>query len=310
MRRKENYTRHVAVAFGLTLAILTSFQVYILREPVRIEADKSRDQLIAVTVGRSLYAENCAMCHGKEGEGVDGPPLNDRAFLSETSDSRIFSLISSGVPGSEMPAWNQVHGGPFTDEQVRQLVAFIRSWEPNAPDRQAEAMRGDAARGLAIFNSTCIVCHGKDGQGSDRAPALNDPEKLTRFDDEWYIDTISEGRPAQGMPTWGTVLSPPQIRDLVALLRAWQRGETIQVIGPMEILAEAIHMLEHGDLHAAEHALEEAAKNTSGDLLTALNEAMQALEAGDKVAAEEALHRAEELLGAGEEGHMEGDHNP
>lgn len=310
MRRKENYTRHVAVAFGLTLAILASFQVYIMREPVRIEADKSRDQLIAVTVGRSLYAENCAMCHGKEGEGVDGPPLNDRAFLSETSDSRIFSLISSGVPGSEMPAWNQVHGGPFTDEQVRQLVAFIRSWEPNAPDRQAEALRGDAANGLVIFNSTCIVCHGEDGQGSDRAPALNDPEKLTQFDDEWYVDTISEGRPAQGMPTWGTVLSPPQIRDLVALLRAWQRGETIQVTGPKEILAEAIHMLEHGDLHAAEHALEGALQNASGDVLEAFNQAIKALEAGDKATAEEVLHQAEELLGVGGGEHMEDDNHP
>lgn len=300
MRPRENYTPHVATTLVLTLAILISFQAYIWREPARIAADEKRDELIAVTKGRGLYSQNCAMCHGEEGEGVDGPPLNDKTFLAETSDETIFSLISSGVPGTEMPAWNQAHGGPFTDEQTRQLVAFIRSWEPDAPDRQAIAMAGDPVNGLSIFNSTCIVCHGENGQGSDRAPVLNDPTKLAQFDDAWFVDTITEGRPAKGMPTWGTVLSPVQVRDLVALLRAWERGETVQPPGPEEELAEALHMLGHGDLHAAEHALESAAQGASGELLAAVNGALEAVEAGDDAAAETAIQQALELLGVGD----------
>lgn len=296
MRSDEKYTRFYAVALIFTVAILGSFQLYISREPTRIAADEKRDALVAVTTGRALYAENCAMCHGQEGEGVDGPPLNDSSFLSSTADRTIFSLISSGVPGTEMPAWSQAHGGPFTDEQVRQLVAFIRSWEPDAPDRQAEAMAGDAANGLAIFNSTCIVCHGENGAGAERAPALNDAARLAQFDDEWYVDTISEGRPAQGMPTWGTVLAPEEIRDLVALVRAWQRGETVEGPGAAEAVAEAMHMMEHGDLHAAAHALEEAMAGTSGDALSAMQSALEALEAGDAAAAEEALHALSEML--------------
>ncbi len=128
-----------------------------------------------------------------------------------------------------MPAWNQSLGGPLADQQVNQLVAFIRNWEPTAPDRQAETPPGDPTKGLVIFNSTCVICHGENGQGSDRGPALNDSAKLTQFDDVWYANTIAKGRSAQGMPTWGTVLSPQQIRDLVALLRAWQRGETVNL---------------------------------------------------------------------------------
>jgi mono/diheme cytochrome c family protein len=297
MRPRENYTPYISVAFTLTLAILVSFQVYVLREPERIAADEARDELIEVTVGRGLYAENCAMCHGKEGEGVDGPPLNDKRFLNETADETIFSLVSSGIPSSEMPAWNQVHGGPFTDEQVLQVAAFIRSWEADAPDRQAIAMAGDPVNGLTLFNSTCIVCHGEDGRGTERAPTLNDPARLTQFGDDWYIETISNGRPAQGMPTWGTVLSPVQVRDLVALLRIWERGETVQLPGPEEALVEALHMLDHGDFHAAEHALEEAVQGVSGELLGVINEAIEALESGDKAAAEAAIHHAEELLG-------------
>jgi mono/diheme cytochrome c family protein len=115
---------------------------------------------------------------------------------------------------------------------VTQLVTFIRNWEPQAPDRLAVAEEGDPSKGLVIFNSTCIICHGENGHGTERAPALNDPVKLAQFDDKWYADTIAAGRPAQGMPTWGTVLSPLQIRNLVALLRAWQRGETVSLPGP------------------------------------------------------------------------------
>jgi cytochrome c oxidase cbb3-type subunit 3 len=231
MRPKETYTSFIAVALGLSLAILASFQIYIQREPSRIANDEAQDLSTAKLEGFTIYAQYCIVCHGSEGEGIDAPALNDSTFLRESGDERIFSLISSGVPGTEMPAWSQLHGGPFTDQQIAQLVTFIRSWEPNAPDRQAEAMLGDAGKGLMIFNSTCIICHGDSGIGTERAPALNDPLKLSQFDDQWYIDTISQGRPSQGMPTWGTVLSPAEIRDLIALLRAWENGEEVSGTG-------------------------------------------------------------------------------
>lgn len=224
MRPKENYLPHLTIAFGLTLAILASFQVYLFREPARIAGDEARDKALAVNAGRSLFAKNCAPCHGSEGEGDVGPSLNDKQFLSTTSDNTIFSLISSGVPGTEMPAWNQSHGGPLTDEDVSQLVAFVRAWEPNAPDRHATPQPGDPTRGATIFSSICFVCHGVNGKGTDRAPALNDPVRLSQFDDQWYRNTIMQGRPAQGMPTWGTVLSPAQINDLIALLDTWRQG--------------------------------------------------------------------------------------
>lgn len=310
MRPKENYTSFIAVAFGLTLAIVGAFQIYIMGEPARIEIDEARDKLIAVTGGRSLYNENCALCHGEEGEGVDGPPLNDKTFLNNTSNKRIFSLINSGVPSSVMPAWNQVYGGPFTDQQVNQIVAFVRDWTENAPDRIGIANEGNPVNGIVIFNSTCVVCHGDVGQGTENAPALDDPGRLGQFDDEWYVDTISGGRLAQGMPTWGTVLSSTQIRDLVALLRAWERGETIQLPGPEEKLQEALHSLEHGDdLHTIEHTLQSAAQGASGEVLSAINEAIEAVEAGDLNATEEAVNHALELLGAGLDGDSGEEHD-
>jgi len=285
LRLKENYGPYVLTGLLLSLGVLIAFQAYLLREPERIRSDLERDQLISETAGRSLYTENCAQCHGAEGEGVDAPALNDKTLLAETSDERIFGLISVGIPGTEMPAWSQKHGGLFTDEQIYQIASFIRSWEADAPDRQAEAMLGDPVQGLAIYNSTCIVCHGEQGEGTDLAPALNDPQRLAQFDDDWYADTIADGRPSQGMPTWGTVLAPTQIRDLVALLRAWERGDALEGAALQEHLAEALHAIEEGELHEAEHALLSAARIARGMPLEAINEAIAALEDGDAAAA-------------------------
>lgn len=297
MRSQENYTPFIGTALIFTLAIFGSFQFYITREPDRITLDEERDQLISVTEGRTLYLENCAMCHGMQGEGVDAPPLNDRNFLKDTLNTTIFSLIGSGVPGTEMPAWSQVHGGPLTDQQLASLVAFIRDWEEEAPDRQVEAMRGDPLNGLTIYSSTCLVCHGENGEGTDRAPQLSNPERLTQYDDDWFAETISQGRLAKGMPTWGTVLSPIEIRDLIALLRTWQRGEEVEFPGAAEALEEALHMLGHGDNHAAENALQEATEGASPELLSILNRVIQALEAGDSEAAEIEIEEALELVG-------------
>jgi cbb3-type cytochrome c oxidase subunit III len=228
MRSTENFTPYVSFALGVTIAILASFQLYIYHEPARIAKDVADQKQLDEFEGNVVFSTYCSVCHGKQGEGVNAPALNNKGFLSSTDDDTIFSVISSGVPGTEMPAWNQVHGGPLTDQQVRQLVVFIRAWEPNAPDLDIQERAGDSSKGLEIFDNICIVCHGQNGMGTDRAPALNDPAKLAQFDDNWYFDTITTGRPAQGMPTWGTVLSPSQVRDLVSLLRAWERGENVQ----------------------------------------------------------------------------------
>lgn len=233
MRRKENYKPFTATALGLTLAIIITFQFYIWREPARIRADEEADRAFAIGVGGTLYAGNCAACHGAMGEGGAGPALNSRELLKMVSDEALFSLARTGVPGTIMPAWGQDFGGPFTDQQVMQIVAFVRSWEPTAPEIEPETTEPDPIRGATIFAQTCAICHGPDGQGTQRAPALNDLERLQKLDDTWYRNTIGRGRPAKGMPTWGTVLSPLQINDLVALIASWRAGETVSADIPL-----------------------------------------------------------------------------
>ncbi len=227
MRPRENYTPFIAAGFLMTVALAIVFQIYLWLEPTRIQAVQAADQAAAIAAGRILFAENCAACHGEKGDGKIAPALNARALLKSTSDATLFGLIGTGVPGSVMPAWSQAHGGPLTDQQISQMVTFIRAWEPTAPEPTPIAVVADPVRGAAIFANTCFICHGEEGQGTNRAPALNNPARLKEFDDAWYRDVIARGRPAKGMPTWGTVLAPQQIGDLVALFAAWRAGKTV-----------------------------------------------------------------------------------
>jgi mono/diheme cytochrome c family protein len=227
MRNPESYVGLLGAGTILSLAILVTFQLYQLREPARLAADEAVDRDHAIAAGEALYGEQCARCHGQNGEGLTAPALNSKAFLENVMDGQIFELIRTGIPGTAMPAWSQAFGGPLTGEQTRQIVAYIRSWEPFAQDFRLTPSGGDAQVGAEIYASTCFVCHGAQAEGTDLAPPLKDQERLSAFDDQWYRGAITEGRPSQGMPTWGTVLSPRQIEHLVALIAAWRQGQDI-----------------------------------------------------------------------------------
>ncbi len=86
--------------------------------------------------GASLYAYYCSICHGKTGErnGFNATELTtppamhaDPVFMSKLSDADMEKVIKGGGPAlgrsPQMPPW----GGVFDDQEVKNLVAFIRT---------------------------------------------------------------------------------------------------------------------------------------------------------------------------------------
>src|SRR5579859_6288095 len=116
-------------------------------------------------------------------------------------------------------------------------------------DRMANFSTAYTAReieaGATLFESNCSPCHGLDGKGSPRAPALNTPDLLIngkRLADAGFSGTVSDfilltvsaGRPRasatfaqypQRMPTWsqdyGGPLRDDQIQYIVAFILNW-----------------------------------------------------------------------------------------
>lgn len=95
--------------------------------------------------------------------------------------------------------------------------------EPTAEMTATEASGGgDLFGGTSVaefFSQNCAACHGADREGITGLGLPLLPDRLTE-DDEFYRDTITNGRSGTVMPAWGdTGLSAEEIDALVAFIR-------------------------------------------------------------------------------------------
>ena len=191
MLRKENYNSILIFGLALTMLILLGFAAYLFLEDARVAeaAEHLADERL--NHGREIFNEQCASCHGANGEGGLGTALNNKTLLQTTHDDIFFSVIRSGVPSTEMPAWSVDYGGALTDEDIRSAVAYIRSWEATAPVIEPAVFMPTAEEGALIFETNCATCHGQNGVGTGFAPTVNDPAKLANADEAWLRDMLT-----------------------------------------------------------------------------------------------------------------------
>ncbi len=189
--------------------------------------------------GAALFAQNCAVCHGEKGEGRIGAELND-VFVSMNPDAALYQTISQGRPGTFMPAWGEASGGPLSDQDIADIIAYIESWgttyEPPAPAPprpQVEIppvpeVSGDPNNGYTVFQQNCAACHGESGEGRIGA---NLTAAFAAIEPGAYaISVISNGVDGSLMPAWsqasGGPLTEQQINDVAAYLISIQRPPT------------------------------------------------------------------------------------
>ncbi len=75
--------------------------------------------------GNLLYADNCASCHGENGEGsrdLGAPNLADAIWLKVEGETEIAHQIQAPKHGV-MPAWN----ARLSSETVKQLAVYVHS---------------------------------------------------------------------------------------------------------------------------------------------------------------------------------------
>jgi len=130
---ERSLDRYYAAGLVFMFVLVVAFPLYRLREPdLRSEA-KTEQATEYQRIGDALFNQSCASCHGTNATGGSAPTLNSQQFLSATTDSQAALIVTGGVPGSSMSAWSIDFGGPLTDEQIRQIVTYLRSLETNAP---------------------------------------------------------------------------------------------------------------------------------------------------------------------------------
>lgn len=66
----------------------------------------------------SIYAKDCASCHGDKREGTLGPALKGSA----RTDAELFAIIANGIEANGMPAFS----GALDEQKIWKLVTLIK----------------------------------------------------------------------------------------------------------------------------------------------------------------------------------------
>jgi cytochrome c oxidase cbb3-type subunit III len=126
----------------------------------------------AAKAGEYEFRINCALCHGLGARGGGrGPDLTRAQKKHVHSDAEMFQVISNGIPGTVMPAnGTNGQGVGMTDEEIWQIITYIRSVEVKAPAKPS----GSAAHGKELFygDANCSLCHMVEGKGGRVGPEL------------------------------------------------------------------------------------------------------------------------------------------
>jgi cytochrome c oxidase cbb3-type subunit 3 len=178
----------------------------------------------------TLYAQNCAGCHGEEGRGGASIALANPVYLAIVDENAVHNVVANGVRGTSMPAFAQSAGGLLTDEQINVITSGMFSrWKRNGvldgatPPSYAAKTTGDAAHGKIVFGTYCASCHGPEGQGGSKGSAISNDSFLALVSNQGLRTIVITGRPELRAPDWrrnvaGKPMSDQEITDVVAWL--------------------------------------------------------------------------------------------
>lgn len=216
---------------GLVFMVLLiiAFPWYRSGEPERRAQARAQMHQEDVRLGKKLYALHCASCHGEGGRGgASAPALVARDALAEVSDKQLELLISVGIPGSQMPAYEMDHGGPLTPREVEQVVTYLRSLKPTQTRTASSGVAANETRvqgaeiqGETAYAAHCAGCHGPDGQGTSMAGPVRPPPAPLDEDASALMEVISKGISGTAMPAFAEEEGGPLDPSTVQALSEW-----------------------------------------------------------------------------------------
>jgi cytochrome c oxidase cbb3-type subunit 3 len=135
-RESRKFTESELTSTRTDTVRLTSLQPA-STSPAPVGENPYRDNAYALSEGKRLFTQfNCVGCHSMGGGGI-GPALMDDRWIYGYQPEQIFSTIVQGRPDG-MPSF----GGRIPEQQVWQLVAYVRSLSGGSP-RDAATSRND-----------------------------------------------------------------------------------------------------------------------------------------------------------------------
>jgi mono/diheme cytochrome c family protein len=251
-----------------TLALVGLLGFVAINEEARMQQTAQAQQALSIEVGADLYEIHCRSCHGAKGEGVGqlGPPLSNASFftarlaevawpgtlaeyiIATTTTGRLVAtrpLYAGDGIAAVMAPWSDRYGGPLSDDQIRDVAAFVINWQATAlgqveltelelPETSADDPQV-IARGQQLFVEQCGECHTMAGLTQGKiGPELTDivqiaPGRKPELTVEEYVREsflipnayiVAGYEPKTAGASCGGVLSQQQLDEVVAFLLA------------------------------------------------------------------------------------------
>ncbi len=177
----------------------------------------------SISAGAKVYAANCAMCHGPNGDGKGSaatgltPPATDftdpeHAYGDPPQDWYV--SILQGHPGTAMAAYED----KLSESDIWNVLLYARQFI-TTPQK--------VAAGKALYAQSCAACHGDKGDGNGplatalKPPAANftDAQMMAAHSSQELFDTLTNGKGA--MPAFTSSLTEEQRWDVVNYLWAF-----------------------------------------------------------------------------------------
>ncbi len=215
-----------------------------------------------IEVGVKVYGAQCALCHGPNGDVVNGVNLRLGRFRRAVTDDDLAQVFARGVPPA-MPSFT------FSAAETTGLVAFIRA----GFDPAGTAVKvGNIDRGRTLFTTekaACATCHRVRGEGPRAAPDLTDigavrtPSALQRSMLDPNRAMLPINRPTTIVTTAGTTIRGRRTNEdtfsvqlvddrerLVTVVKKDIKSMTLAKESPMPSMAKRLSPDEVADLVA------------------------------------------------------------
>lgn len=176
-----------------------------------------------------LYGENCAGCHGANGQDGAAISLANPEYQALIDDASLRDVIAHGEKGTLMPGFSIQSGGELTDAQIDALMKEMRArWgKANAfggatPPPYKVTHAGDVSQGQAVYRVACARCHGESAQKPGKAGSILDGSLLALINEQTVRSVVIAGRPDIGQPDWrGQIEGSPLTDDEINNVAAW-----------------------------------------------------------------------------------------
>ena len=185
------------------------FNKYLNQDVEKVAMDSE-----ALEIGKSLFSTYCTTCHGSDARGARGyPNLRDDDWLYGGTPEAIKTTITKGRTGA-MPAWSAM----LDDEKIFNVTSYVLQLAGREVDTES------ASKGREIYQTSCAVCHGAEGQGNQQlgAPRLADDIWLYGGSRRKIMESIRAGRNGH-MPPHGEFLGEAKVHLLTAYVYSFNK---------------------------------------------------------------------------------------